>query len=309
MFRSSKLATHAFIAFIAAAPLGCAAGHFSDAVKAEDKVSRTFKTQATPHLVVETFNGDVTVTVGQAGVVQATVHKWSTGSTREAADLGLVDIETDLAQDADAIHIKAELAAQDIMGSRGAAVELQVPEGAVLDLRTNNGKIVATGKIGDLAGKTSNGPIEVREAAGKLQLSTANGKIAINGGSGKLQLRTNNGSVDIKSDKAIVDAQTDNGTITFTGSLATGDYNFQNRNGKVSLTLPAGAHFRLDAETKNGKVDSDFPVKATDKNARSKGKNKKPRANKLQGVVGDDSPGTTIKVRVSNGSVEIRRER
>ena len=63
-----------------------------------------------------------------------------------------------------------------------------------------------------------------------------------------------------------------------------------------------------EKETKNGKVDSDFPVKASDKNARSKGKNKKPRANKLQGEVGDD-PGTTIKVRVSNGSVEIRRER
>jgi DUF4097 and DUF4098 domain-containing protein YvlB len=179
----------------------------------------------------------------------------------------------------------------------------------VLDLRTNNGKIIASGKVGDLVGKTLNGPIEVRDAAGKVQVTTANGKITVNGGSGKAELHASNGNIDIKSDKAVIDARTDNGTITFAGELRKGDHNFETRNGKVSLMLPAGAHFQLDAETKNGKVESDFAVKAVvDKNARSKGRSKKPRNNKLQGVVGDD-PDVTIKVRVSNGSVELRRQR
>ena len=58
---------------------------------------------------------------------------------------------------------------------------------------------------------------------------------------------------------------------------------------------------RFDAETRNGKIDSDFAVKSTDKKARkSKGK--------LHGTVGDN-PAVTIKVRVSNGSVELRQQK
>ncbi len=270
----------------------------SDRFKAEDSVTKTFKTAATPRVVVDTFNGEVTVTIGESAAAKAVVTKWSTGSTQEAAEDGLVAIEVSMTQEGDAIHIKTQATQKNFMGSRGANVAVQVPEGGLLDLHTNNGKIAATGKTGDIVAKTSNGPVEVKESKGKLDLSTSNGKLLVRGGAGKLALKTSNGDIDIKADNAVIDADTANGSVFFGGSLAEGEHLFQTHNGKVTLNLPAEAQFRIDAETKHGKIDSDFKVKKAQKRANQK----------MQGTIGDN-PATTIKVRVSNGSIELRKEK
>jgi hypothetical protein len=282
--------------FGAACLAGCSIDGISERFKAKDEVSKTFNAQVTPHVVVDTFNGEVAVTIGPSGQARAKVTKWGTGANQEAAEDSLVGIDVTMTQEGDKIRIVAKAPQPLLLGSRGADVTLEVPAGAVLDLRTSNGKIAATGKTGDVTANSSNGPIDVTGSQAKLQLSTSNGKISVAGGAGKMELKTSNGGIDIKSEQAVVTADSSNGAITFTGSLADGEHSFRTHNGKIALTLPADARFRLEAETRNGQIKSEFTVDKTEKT----------RKNRLYGKVGA-KPAATIKVQTSNGGIEIHR--
>jgi DUF4097 and DUF4098 domain-containing protein YvlB len=199
-------------------------------------------------------------------------------------------------QEADTIRVKAYVKEKKLFNNRGARVVLQVPPGAVLDLHTSNGKITTAGDTGEIQAESSNGGMEVHGSRSKLQLHTSNGPITVEGGTGRLDLRTSNGKITIQSEKAVVDAHTSNGAVHFKGSLADGDSQFNTSNGSIVLSLPNGAQFRIDGETSNGKIASDFQVKQGQKKRRAI----------LQGTVGDH-PATTIKLRTSNGGIEIQR--
>src|SRR5581483_2379582 len=99
--------------------------------------------------------------------------------------------------------------------NRGAAVELQVPEGSSLDLHTTNGKVNAAGLMGDIVARTSNGAIQTQNSRGTLDLETSNGSVTVEGGVGKARIKTSNGPIDVASDKALLDAHTSNGRIHF----------------------------------------------------------------------------------------------
>src|ERR1700732_1297605 len=108
---------------------------------AEQEVSDTFKTKATPYIVVDTFNGAIDVTPGEKGIVEARVTKRAGGSTQEEAEQDLEHIEVTMKQEGDKIEIKVGKTDQSMWSNRGASVDLQVPEGTVLDVRTTNGKV------------------------------------------------------------------------------------------------------------------------------------------------------------------------
>jgi DUF4097 and DUF4098 domain-containing protein YvlB len=80
--------------------------------------------------------------------------------------------------------------------------------------------------------------------------------------------------------------------------MGNGDHLFQTNNGKVTLNLPAEMQFRIDAETKNGKINSDFKLKMGRARAKSI----------MQGTIGDH-PATTIKIRVGNGSIDVHKDK
>jgi hypothetical protein len=55
--------------------------------------------------------------------------------------------------------------------------------------------------------------------------------------------------------------KTDAGSITFSGSLhSSGTYTMTTDAGNVTVTLPEGAAFRVDAKTDVGTIASDFPL-------------------------------------------------
>ena len=289
-----------FKAFSLAALLagGCGLNGISNAFKAEDKVAKTFGTAKIAHVVVDTFNGSIEVSTEEGRNVKATVTKWATNSSQEAAEDDLVAIEVSMTQEGDTVRIRAQSKQTKLTGNRGANVVVQAPVGAILDLKTSNGKIKATGETGDVVAHSSNDGIEVKGSKGTLELSTSNGRIDVDGGNGKLELKTSNGNMNVRSDNALVNAETSNGAVTFKGKLADGEHSFQTSNGNLDLTLPKETEFKLDAGTRNGKIDSDFRV--------PQGKDKK-RQTTLRGSVGKD-PQITIKMHTTNGSIAIHKK-
>jgi DUF4097 and DUF4098 domain-containing protein YvlB len=247
-------------------------------VESTETVSNSFTTGSQPTIIVETFNGRINVQKGTDLQVAATVLKRGTGNSKTAAEDDLKNIEVNMTQDGDTIRIIARRINQTLADNSGAQVDLTVPEAAVLDLTTSNGRIITTNVLGDQ------------------RLSTSNGEIDVQGGQGVQNLSTSNGRIQIEAQAAQVNARTSNGQINFSGSLADGNHSFETSNGAVELSLPRDSQFAIDASTSNGRISTEFPITMSGSND----------DNELRGTVGDN-PGVSIRIQTSNGAVKILR--
>lgn len=249
-------------------------------IRATDTISDSFVTSSQPTVIVETFNGKITVQAGSDNQVAVNVTKIGSGSSQSEAEADLENVEVTFSQSGDTIRVIARRMGSRLVNNSGAEIELTVPEAAILDLATSNGAITSTGIKGDL------------------DLSTSNGKLVVSGGQGMLELRTSNGSIEVEAQLASVRAHTSNGAIDFTGSLADGDHVFETSNGSVDISLPADSQFRIDARTSNGRVSTDFRVDTS----------RTSRENELFGIVGED-PSISITAESSNGAIRLTHTR
>src|SRR5579863_5541007 len=78
------------------------------------------------------------------------------------------------------------------------------------------------------------------EITGPLHLTTRSKNIRLDGVSGDVRLQNDNGTVEL-------------------GMRTVGNVQIDNRSGDVQLSLPDKAGFRLDARTRDGEIQSDFP--------------------------------------------------
>jgi hypothetical protein len=262
------------------ASLGCNTTLDINPYTAEETIEKSFEVGVSPRVVVEMFNGTIQVEADAGNAVWASVTKRGSGTSREEAQQDLKNFEVTLTQEGGTVRIIARRAnPKATLGNSGASATLKVPRGTALELRSSNGSVTVTGQAGDVT------------------INTSNGKIEVDGGTGRLRLDTSNGSIGVDATNAVVAAQTSNGSITFNGSLAQGDQSFRTSNGRITLTLPGSASFKLDAETSNGQVASQFAINRTGGTGDAE----------LRGTVGDD-PSTFIQLRTSNGSIEVRKQ-
>jgi RNA polymerase sigma factor (sigma-70 family) len=263
----------------------------------QEVLTKSFQTGQAPNLVVEVFNGPIEIVADADGKVDAKVTKKSEARTEEEAKAGLKNVDVQMTQEKGAIHIHANRIDKTRPGQESVAAVLHVPAGAILDLRTSNGPVTVKGGKGTARVRTSNGGIQVKENKGALRLTTSNGSIDVAGATGRMELKTSNGGILVDAEAALVKAETSNHEIRFRGRLADGEHTFTTSNGQIRLTLPQDARFRVDARTSNGTIVDDFSP------GRAKGRG----VARVQHTVGDN-PKASIRLRTSNGSIEIRKQ-
>jgi DUF4097 and DUF4098 domain-containing protein YvlB len=264
---------------------------------ASEVVSGSFNAEK-PTIIVETFNGDVDVTVGSGTTVKVDVTKRGSGDTAEAAKADLKNIQVTMNQTGSTVHVTAQRSDKRTdVGNSGAAAKLTVPAGSILQINTSNGKVSSSGEVDAATVQDSNGVIDVRGATGVLDLKTSNGNITINGGSETIDLETSNGAIEVTTTKEVqITAASSNGSLRFSGPLAAKSKNvLRTDNGAIVVTLPAASSFTVDAATNNGKITSDFAVKGDN-----------PSDTALKGTVGGD-PQPSLKLQTSNANIEIHK--
>jgi DUF4097 and DUF4098 domain-containing protein YvlB len=94
--------------------------------------------------------------------------------------------------------------------------------------------------------------LHAEELTGPLHLNTRSKNIQLDGVSGDVRLQDNDGSVEV-------------------AMRALGNVQIDNRNGTIQLSLPEKSGFRLDARTRDGEIQADFPELKID-NGDSEGK-------------------------------------
>ena len=167
-----------------------------------------------------------------------------------------------------------------------ADVELEIPNGATVQVQTRDGDIHIVGVAAAYAG-SQNGDIAIEGASRLVEAGSVGGSISLRDSAGRINLSSAGGTVDATNIKSATSedsfevgtvsgdiqlehvsnsklfAKTVNGTVTLTGPLArAGQYGFQTLSGDVVLALPANASFKIVAKlSENHEIISDFPLK------------------------------------------------
>jgi hypothetical protein len=265
-------------------------------VYAQREERQTVPVGLAPVVVVDTFNGRITVTAGGESDIDVRVTSRGSGSDQKEAEQDLAKVAVTVTSTADRVTVTARRTDQPVsLGDSGADVEIAVPPESSLQLRTSNGRIEAANTSGTILARASNGAITTRGGR-DLDLDTSNGPVSVNLAKGKLRVRTSNGSLDINAAQdAQVTAETSNATLTFSGSLAPGSNTFATSNANMTLTLPGDAAFTIDGATNNGRAQTDFPRLEVSDTA-------------IRGTAGISSV-TVIKAATSNGDLAVMQQR
>jgi hypothetical protein len=265
-------------------------------VYAQREERQTVPVGLAPVVVVDTFNGRITVTAGGERDIDVRVTSRGSGSDQKEAEQDLAKVAVTVTSTADRVTVTARRTDQPVsLGDSGADVEIAVPPESSLQLRTSNGRIEAANTSGTILARASNGAITTRGGR-DLDLDTSNGPVSVNLAKGKLRVRTSNGSLDINAAQdAQVTAETSNATLTFSGSLAPGSNTFATSNANMTLTFPGDAAFTIDGATNNGRAQTDFPRLEVSDTA-------------IRGTAGISSV-TVIKAATSNGDLAVMQQR
>jgi hypothetical protein len=128
--------------------------------------------------------------------------------------------------------------------------------------------------------RSTNGGISLTDVDGDIEFRTVNGGVSLSRVAGNVRGRTSNGGVDVDLD----------------GSTWQGEgLDVETENGGVRMSIPANYSARLETGTVNGRMNIDFPVTVQGRITRS-----------IETQLGSGGP--LIKVRTSNGGVNINRK-
>jgi len=111
---------------------------------------------------------------------------------------------------------------------------IQAPNGAVLDLESNNGPIGVVEFSGNIQARNNNGPITFHDVTGQVRAEVQNGPITVNGSGGDFHLSAQNGPL----------------TIELAGNQwSGGELEGSTQNGPLTLTVPESymSSVRVDA--------------------------------------------------------------
>jgi DUF4097 and DUF4098 domain-containing protein YvlB len=112
---------------------------------------------------------------------------------------------------------------------------------------------------------------------------------------GPVSLTARSYNVNLDRVAGDVSVTTSDGTVDVTSAPPLGNVTIQNRNGSVNLTVPEQAGFEVEAETRDGDVDSDLPL-TRHEDHHSKG---------LTGTVGGGGP--LIRINTTQNDISLKK--
>lgn len=158
--------------------------------------------------------------------------------------------------------------------------EIAVPQASEVSVEARNGAVNVRGIAGPVAVESHNGAVEVADVGGVVRVQARNGAIRVREAKAAVEVRNTNGPVTVEDAGGPVRAETTNGwlalrdfarggearstngAVTYHGPVA-GNLHLETTNGGISVHVPRSSRFELDAESHNGRVTSDLPVRGT----------------------------------------------
>jgi len=190
--------------------------------------------------------------------------------------------------------------------------EVQVPADCNVFIQNGDGMTKLSGVRSDVGLDTAMGGVEVSDVNNShVRVQTLDAPITLtNVHSEHVEIVSNGGNVRLTNvtggPRAKVSVSTDTGDISYDGDFAGGgDYSFMNHNGKIDVTLPATASVDLNATSKNGTVQNEFPPRPKLPTASPSSAGTK----SLLGTSNDTSHSNLSEVKLSSfsGTIRVRK--
>lgn len=143
---------------------------------------------------------------------------------------------------------------------RNSRIEVRDVEGPV-QARNRNGPVVVRKVKEQVEVHNRNGSVTVEDVSGRVTVELANARVVLESIGGEARVRVTNGPVELRNMGGAVHATSANGPLRFEGPIA-GHIEMTAVNGGIRLAVPPDSRFEIDAESRNGSVRSDLPVKS-----------------------------------------------
>lgn len=188
--------------------------------------------------VVLRADGDITVTAAEGDIeVDVIAHRGLRGPTSS-------DVVS-----ANALEINHRCGWAIALPRCSGELDVTLPAGTKVVVRTENGDVVARGLAGDTSLNTSNGRVEAAGIGGPLTVESSNGDIDVTDSGADVEVATSNGRIDVVGVAGTVTADGSSGDITL--GFVTGDASATTHNGSVEISAVGGdAH----GVSNNGRV-------------------------------------------------------
>ena len=195
------------------------------------------------------------------------------------------DLHVDSHQDGDRVELTARLAGHWGWSwghnSRNLKIEVDMPQGADLQIETGDGAVDTQGLDGSLKVHTGDGSVRSSSVAGNLDIDTGDGSITVEGAKGTIRLHTGDGHIEARGLDGTLEATSGDGHITVAGrfdglTLKTGDgsidahalsgskmtasWTVHTGDGSVDMSLPGDLQADIDATTHDGHISMGIPV-------------------------------------------------
>ena len=225
---------------------------------------------------------DTTFAFARTGTLELTVPSGDitvTGWDRDAVQIRASTATGDLRLEVSGPRLV--LGAHAVRGRLGETrMEVSVPRGARVAMRSFSGGLVVRGIRGEVVADVSSGDIEASDLTGGASLTTISGDVRARGLAGLVRASTTSGNVDLTDitgqidasatsgwvrlrgiDARIVKAGSLNGIVEFEGPLvAGGQYTFSAHAGNVHLYVPENASATFRLATFSGHVETEIPL-------------------------------------------------
>ena len=203
--------------------------------------------------------------------------------------------------------IEIEKGGKDLVAvTLGGGIRVGEADGDV-DVETSGGGIGIGPAKGKVKAVTKGGGISIKGAQGAVEAETMGGGISVDGSGGPVVVKTSGGGIDIENARGYIEAKTAGGGIEAELAIADPEVDthctLETSGGNVTIYLPAELKATIDAELRiegrsqrKYEIISDFPIEIEGE-----------RGRKITGEGEINGGGDLIKLRTTNGDIEIRK--
>jgi DUF4097 and DUF4098 domain-containing protein YvlB len=198
---------------------------FGQSEKASRQETRPLELAAGKLLDVDVRTGTIRVTATSDGAPSVSAKLTAFGGTQEKADRALAELVLDVENTADGARVrvrgeqKQEKSFFDsitVTAGFEADLEIRVPAGVRLDVRSDSGDVSGTGPFAGSKLHSSYGAVEVRDVEGDLDATSSSGEVSVRGTKGKkLVAKSKYGDVHVADSESLdADVHSNSGDVT-----------------------------------------------------------------------------------------------
>jgi putative adhesin len=243
-----------------------------------EEVTKSFAVSGRPNVRVETNDGSVRVTSGDAKQVEFHV-------AYQGYELGK-NLRVDARQDGDKVELIARVTGHWGINfgwshNRRLHIEVRMPHEGDLQVDTGDGSVETSAISGTINVHTGDGSVKANSLNGAIDLHTNDGSITVDTLKGDIRLRTGDGAIEARDLDGKVEADSGDGRVRLAGrfealnvktsdgsvdthvlsgsKMATG-WTLRTGDGSVDIALPADFQADIDATTGDGHISLGIPV-------------------------------------------------